>query len=627
MADVPPSENGESPLERVRRRLYSSATTPGASEHAEQPHTAPASAPTRNWKPEVAPKKGLSATAWFFIAAFVFFLGAGIIAGLILFLGGRSVGNDRMSITFEGPISLDGGEETSFDIIVENGNPVEAGEIALSINFPQEAFDPETMEPLGHYDASLEALTPGEFVRHPVRVVFFGAEDQEVVIPVKIEYRTPNSSAVFVKEETRTITIAQAPLSLRITALPELSSGQEITVKASVRSNAKEPLSNVALEAQYPFGFIPTATEPASIGADVFALGTLSPGEEQEVSITGVLTGEDGDERVFRFEAGILPSEEATALQTPSFTIAVAPVTISKSFLAVDVSLNQEEGDIVAAAGEGIEGLVTWINSVTSTIADAQIKIAFSGEAFDADSVGVGSGYYRSSDRTIVFDRTTEQGLSSLSPGETGAGAFRFSVRDSDALRLTRGPSASLTISVSGRKVDEGGREDVLQSTLVRTVKVQSALTLDAYATHSTGPFENSGPIPPVADTETTYTVIWKVSNTVNTVANVNVKAMLPSYVRFVGLTDPSTGISFNDFSQEVVWNVGEVAPGTTREGAFQIALTPSASQQGVAPIIVSNQQVAGFDRFVQKTVGGEVENLTTELRDPGFVAGDGRVK
>ncbi len=628
MADVPQSTEGEeSSLERVRRRLYATSSEKAPAQAvSSRTATAP---PTleRNWKPEVAPKKKLSVTAWFFIMAFAFFVVAGIAAALILFLGGRSVGNDRMSITFEGPISVDGGEETAFDIIVENGNPVEAGEISLSVNFPKEAFDPVTMEPLGHYATPLDSIAPGEFVRHSVRAVFFGAEDQEVSIPVVIEYRTPNSSAVFVKEETRTITIAQSALSLRVTALPELSSGQEITVKASVRSNAKEPLANVALEAQYPFGFTPTRTDPESIGGDVFRLGTLSPGEEREVTITGILTGEDGDERTFRFEGGVLPNGDATALQTPSFTVAVATVDITRSFLAVDVSLNQEEGDITATAGESIEGLITWINSVSSTIADAQIKISFSGEAFDSNSIGVGNGYYRSNDRTIVFDRSTEQGLQSLSPGETGAGAFRFSVPDRNALRLSRGPSATLTISVSGKKVDQGGREEVLQSTLVRTVKVQSELGLEAYATRNTGPFENSGPVPPVADTKTTYTIVWKVSNTVNTVANATVKATLPSYVRFVGLTNPSTGISYNEFAQEVVWLVGEVAPGTTREGAFQVELTPSVSQRGVAPIIVSDQEITGFDRFVQKNIGGAVEPLTTELMDSGFDAGDGRVE
>lgn len=625
MSDNLQEPEGVSPLERVRQRLYTSARQ-GASPAV--PGTPlPGISSAQGWKQEETKRKGLSGTAWFFIVALVFFIGAGLIAGLILFFGGRSVGNDRMDVSFEGPISIDGGEEMSFDIIVENGNPVDAGEISLSVDFPQEAYNPETMEPLSHYTASLDTLTPGEFVRHSVRVVFFGAEDQEVNIPVTLEYQTPNSSAVFVKEEMRTITLTQAPLSLRVTAVPELSSGQEITVKASVRSNAKEPIENVAVEVQYPFGFIPTATEPLAKKGGVFSLGTLSPGQEREISVTGVLSGEDGDERVFRFEGGILPNAEASALQTPSFTVAVAPVKITRSFIAVDVSLNQEEGDITAVAGESIEGLITWVNSVTSAIAGAEIKIAFSGDAFDADSVGVSNGYYRSNDKTIVFDRTTEQELNNLSPGETGVGAFRFALADAQALKNSRGPSAVLTISVSGRKVDEGGREEVVRSTLTRTVKVQSALTLDAYATRNTGPFENSGPVPPKPDTKTTYTIVWKATNTINTVANASVKAVLPSYVRFVGLSSPVGAVSYNDFSREVLWSPGEIPPGVTREALFQVELNPSVSQSGVAPAIVLDQHISGFDRFTQKNIEGTVGDITTELSDSGFTAGDGRVE
>lgn len=619
MAEVPNKEGGvDGALERVRQRLYTAKETASVApvevptEHQEPEH----------WTPEV-PKRRLSATAWFFIVAFGFFLVAGITALLIIFLGGRSVGNERISIQFESPVSVSGGEEISFDLVIKNENPVETSDLVLSIDFPEEAFDPVTMEPLSYYTDSLSNIAPGASVRHSVPVTFFGAEDQKVSVSVRLEYRTPNSSAVFVKEEVRDLTIATAPLSIRVTAPEDISSGQTVTLKASVRSNADEPLSQVAVKAEFPFGFTLTGSDPQPVGSQVFVIGNLLPGEEEEVTITGILIGEDGDERVFRFSGGVLRGEGATALRAPAFTLATKSVGISRSFISTDLSLNQSREDLIVSPGETLSGLISWVNSLTSSITDAEIEIALSGDALEFGSTAVANGFYRSSDRTIIFDESTESGLRNLSPAETGAGAFTILVKDANDLSALRGASGTFTVSVSGRRAGDGGREERLTGTVVRTVKVMTDLSLTASAVRTVGPFENSGPFPPEAEKETTYTILWEVENTINTTANVVVSAVLPSYVRYTGFANPS-GITYNDVSRTVTWTLGEVTAGTTREGAFQIALTPSSAQRGAAPVILTNIKLQGFDRFTQSSVGDDADALTTEIRnDPGFFSGD----
>lgn len=618
-------EGEESPLERVRRRLYEQAARPEASAPAA---AARVTGETQGWKPEAPKARGLSATAWFFVIAVGFFLVAGIAAALILFLGARTVGNDRMSVGFEGPVSVDGGEEVPFDVIIENGNPVTATEVMLTIDFPPEAFDPVTLEPLTHYSVSVPDLEPGAVARESVRVVFFGAEGQKVPLPVSLEYRTPNSSAVFVKEAEREVAIATAPLSIRVTAAPQIASGQRYAFTASVRSNADETLRNAALKIDYPFGFTALDSEPAPIGQNVFRLGDIAPGEEKEVTVRGILVGEDGDERVFRFTGGLLEDEEGTTIRMPAFTLATSDVTIAKSFLAVNLALNQETGDIVAAPGESVQGTLSFANALTSAITDGEIRIALSGDALDPDSVDVVNGFYRSSDRTIVFDKSTEPGLRNLAPGENGIGAFRFSLRSEDELASRKNATVVLTISVAGRRVDEGGASESLSSTLTRTVRLGTALSLASGAVRSVGPFENSGPYPPQADRETTYTVQWAVENSLNAVANATVSATLPTYVRYTGYADPSSGISYDEEARVVTWTLGELGASMTREGAFQIAVTPSVSQRGTAPVILVDQKISGYDRTTKRQVSGTAPDLTTDLADdPSFEPGDGDVR
>jgi len=624
MPDVPEQqkEGVESALERVRRRLYTSSRAPD--------QVAPSSYQTKNepehWQPE-PPKKGLSLTAWFFVVAFGFFLVAGITATLIVVLGGRSVGNERISIRFETSVSVSGGEEVAFDMIIENENPVEASDLSLTIDFPEQAFDPSTLMPRGHYVVPLETLLPGASVRHSVPVLFFGSENERVQIPARLEYRTPNSSAVFVKEDVRELTIATAPLSLRITAPSDISSGQQVALTASIRSNADEELADVAVKIEYPFGFTPLSTSIEPVGHNVFVIGTLRPGEEAEISITGSLIGEDGDDRVFRFEGGVLSSSGGVSLRTPSFTNSVKSILISRSFIATALALNQQKEDIVVSPGETISGLLTWANSLASTITDAQIEIALTGDVFDYSSVSVANGFYRSQNKTLVFEESTEAGLRSLSPGETGAGAFTLQMRTTEEIEELRNPTGTLTISVSGRRSEEGGREENLRGVLTRTVSVGTSLTLENSLVHTIGPFENSGPFPPEAEKETTYSVIWTVENSINTVANASVSATLPPYVRYTGFQEPET-ITYDDVTRTVTWALGEVAPGVRREGAFQIAVTPSTTQRGTAPLVLENVRLRGFDRFVQKDMVGLYDPLTTYTSgDPDFGSDTGRVR
>jgi hypothetical protein len=101
----------------------------------------------------------------------------------------------------------------------------------------------------------------------------------------------------------------------------------------------------------------------------------------------------------------------------------------------------------------------------------------------------------------------------------------------------------------------------------------------------------------------------------------------LPSYVRFTGGGNTQGGVTYNEATREVSWNLGDVAPGASREAAFQIALLPSVSQKGTSPTLVSDGTISGFDRFVQKQVNAAAPSIDTELKtDPAYQSSNGVV-
>lgn len=85
----------------------------------------------------------------------------------------------------------------------------------------------------------------------------------------------------------------------------------------------------------------------------------------------------------------------------------------------------------------------------------------------------------------------------------------------------------------------------MISESLTRTVKVNSSFQLSSRAVHYTGPFGNSGPMPPRVGQNTTYTILWSITNSSNDVSRAKVTAVLPLYVKWTGVSS-SGDVSFN---------------------------------------------------------------------------------
>jgi hypothetical protein len=483
-------------------------------------------------------------------------------------------------------------------------------------------------KPFDRYDDTVGDLGPGKAAVKNVSAVIFGEENQVYTIPVALEYKTENSNAVFVKKMDYVLTVTTSPISVTATSVSELSSGQPLTVSVSVRSNASKPLEDVALRAEYPFGFSVTKTSVESDNG-LFLLGSFEPGQEKKVTVTGVLTGENNDERVFHWSAGSVANSTGSTLGV-IFATAQSEVTITRPFLDISLTLDGNgSGTPTVSAGKTVQGVVQWRNTLNVPILDSQITVALSGTAFDPNSVSSQNGFYQSADTTIRFDRDTNSGLRSIAPGDTGVGTFSFDIKSGTTLAELRNPSVTLTVSASGRRVNEAGVPDTLSSSLTRSMKIATGLNLSSRAVRTVGPFTNTGPWPPTPDTETTYTIMLTAINDVNSIGGATATMTLPAYVRFTGLTSPNDGsITYVDSTRTVKWTIGEMAPGTSKQGAFQVAFLPSISQKGTSPNLVSAQTLTGTDRFTQTVVTSTAYPVSTQTTtDPAYDISDGSVR
>lgn len=561
--------------------------------------------------------------------SFAFFLIAIAISAYFIYGGSNVVSSKNIGIEIRGPATISGGEELSLQIAITNKNNVSIKLADLLVEYPDGTRNAtDVSKSLPRHRETLGTLAPGEVAQKTVKAVLLGSEDTKQDIKITVEYRIDGSNAIFFAEKTYVVTLISAPLSLLVSGIKEITSGQETDFTITITSNSNTIIKDALLSVEYPFGFeFKDASPLPSFTDSVWSLGDIQPEGKRIIKLHGVIVGENEEERVFRFSAGVKSERDEKELGV-ALTTFIKSIIIKKPFVGVSLALNGDQSSqYVSSIGDEIRADITWTNNMPVQVADGEIEVKLKGAPLDRFSISADNGFYNSSDNTITYSRETNSDLALLNPGESGRVAFSFSSLGLSSGNVFKNPEIILDISIKGKRTSENQVPQEINSSITRTVKLASDLSLTSRAVHFVGPFTNTGPIPPASEKETTYTIVWTINNSSNTVDNARVVAALPSYVRWIGQFSPSNeSITFNPVGGQIIWDAGSISPKSDvassgqKEIAFQIGFLPSISQIGSAPTLVGEQTITGFDRFTETNISSVKRVLTTRLStDPSF--------
>jgi hypothetical protein len=656
----PASEHEQEKIERLRRAMYSRAVSGKLGERERRELDFDEPMVGEDFIPEerhlsssnVAPRfiglarKGLW---WLLGLSIVFFIAAaGFFSYYFLFGGGSlSASANNIDIVVNGPPQIQSGEPVELQIVVTNRNSTSLGLAELVITYPQGTRSPtDFATDLQNQRITLGSIEPGGTRQGTVSAVLSGVEGTPSDVKVELEYRLGNSSALFTAVKDYNIVFASSPISIAIEGNKEVTVGQPVELTLTVTSNANAPLRDVLLNAEFPFGFklasaetdLPSIKPKPTIaqgGRGAFwQLGDLSPGQKRTITIRGALSGERGDERIFKFSAGTRTTPTGgldTPLADNSFRVVIA-----KPFLNLAVSVNgNAASDAVVSPGDNVTVSITWENNLDTAIANSVIVARLSGIQLDGSKVHSTDGFYRSSDNTLLWDKTTSGGaLANLAPKSHGSVGFSFAMPSSDDLKGIVNPRLTISINAAGNRLSESGVPENLQAVSTRKISLATDLKLTAQGLYYANPFGSVGPMPPKAGSETTYAIVFSVTNTTNKISGASVTAHLPPYVRWVGIYSPSTeNLSFNQTDGTVTWNIGEIGAGAglngspPRQAAIAIGFTPSTSQIGQEPVLLQNISLSGTDATTNAPVSRSTKDVTTNVAgDPGFSAANASV-
>lgn len=571
------------------------------------------------------------------IASVGFFVFAAAISTALIFGGHNNISSDNIGIEISGPVTVDGGKELDLDVTVTNKNNIDLQLADLRVVFPDGTRSADDLgDELKRLTDPIGDLPAGQSAKKQVRAVLFGQQNEKKQILIEIEYRVAGSNAIFTKDKTVDVVVTSSPINLSVSSLKEVNSKQDLEFSVDLVSNSSQILKNVIVRGDYGFGFTYTGADPKPfLGQNVWRIGDLQPGEKRSIRVRGRLEGQDGEDRTFHFAVGIQGAGDPKAMQ-PEFLAVAQTISIKKPFVSLDLTLDGSSNAFLpATAGRLVRGEIVWANNLPTKIRNVKVVAKLGGTLLDKSSVKVTDGFYSSLDNTITWDQKSTKAFSEVSPGDSGHLSFTFASvgQDIGTLDQFKNAELSLEVGVQGSRTDGVVASEVLATPVTKKVRFASDLAALARSTRSGGAFTNIGPIPPKAEKQTTYTVIWLLTNTTNSVDGVQAVATLPAYVTWLGnVSPPSENVAFDTTTGTITWNVGEVKAGVgfstaPRQLQFQVSLVPSVSQIGSTPVLVNELMIQGTDRYTGTPLQVSRSAVTTRTNsDPTFVNGSDTV-
>jgi hypothetical protein len=538
--------------------------------------------------------------------------------------------DDRVTVKIEGPSEVGGSQLNRFVISYSNTNRADLENAEMLVYYP-ETFRPEGGENMvmkgaftqvhigtvaGHSQGKIEF--PGKF---------YGSKGSVVYLRAVLRYKPSSASTEFQTENQLGITVQSSSLAIDVQAPLEVASDGKVEYRVDYINTSDIPLTNIRMKATYPSGFRFEGADPkTSEGEAIWYLGNLAPGQKGAIQITGSLEGVRDEAKVLKIQFGTFRGDG----EFLAYSEAEKITKIIASPLRVIQSVNGlAQADV--NPGDVLYYTIRYRNEGQIGLRDVILTVEIQGAPLDFARLRLLNGAYDSSRGIIRWKASDIAQLAYLAPGQ--GGEISFSVPVLSAIPMKSEADKNFRV-VSVAKIDSpdvptpAGANKIIGSNTLQ-VWVNSAPMVQAKGFYQDGRLPNTGPVPPKVGVETSYTLHWIVTNTTNDVDQVQVTASLPTGVKWLGKTDPtSENLVFNERTNQVTWNIGSLSAGVgnfrpAREVAFQVSITPESALVGREMTLLNETVLTAHDLFTKENLRATSSPKTTSLlEDDSLPAG-----
>lgn len=566
-----------------------------------------------------------------FFVVLIFFFTTLAIAGITLYEGRTVVSEELIALEILGQPFVDGGEELELQVRVQNFNEQALQLPDLVISYPKDSGEDAERVFLRR---SLQDINTKGRVTEEFDITLFGQEGDIREIEAILEYRIEGSSSIFIKQEVHQVIIRSTPTQIAIDAPDTIVRNQNVSIKVDVSSNSTTQVNDTLLRVRYPRGFeyISSSLVPG-FSNNTWYFENLGD-QRQTIEIIGRLAALEGQGKSFIFEYGKQSQFNKNEFET-IFNALTHTIDIQKSFIDSRIAVNNNNDDQSSIrGGDNIDVRIFYENTLDVALENVVLTANLSGDLYDKSKVNLQNGFYNSSNQTVIFDRTTNDSLALLEPGEEGE--FRFTLGGRDLVGsegVLSNPFAEITLDVEGT-TSNGDREEAFAVAQHR-VLANSDISVMPKVQYYEGPFINQGPMPPKVNVPTTYTLVFQVTNSSNEVDDAELTTFLPPYVEWLNIIAPSverTKVSFDPTTRQFKWRLGELRSGLgvgtnqPRQISVQVRIVPSVTQLDKDIALTGDVVLTGTDAFTDTGLNFRKNAVFNRLENRRVIGADGRV-
>ena len=515
-----------------------------------------------------------------------------------------SSANIDMSLTIN-PF-IEGGEASPLILTLHNRNTSPLQSARITLLYKQGNGSQDEQEKVEE-KRDIGDVQSNEYKKQDFSLVLYGSESETRDIVAKIEYKVPGSNAVFTKVVTTQVILRTPPISVAIEGPSTIASSQVGEYSFIVKNNSATTSAPAILQVQLPTMFLLKKSVPKSISrSNAWAIKPLAKGETQTIVLTGTLDGKQNEILTFSAKVGSQGDNNQTIgivyAQTSS------DVKVEASPLALSLSLmNNASGQDVLRYGDRVTLAIQYHNGSDQALEDISLTMLVSGEAAMYLSIDPTSGYYDSSKKSIVWNKSNVPDLAVIPPGASGE------VRVVVPIISKGNDSPVLSLDVQGTASSKSLKD--VSTTLSKTYAVEGGASLISSTQYKTSSITNTGPIPPRPNQETTYTVALLVSAQ-NTLAHAKTSFVLPVYVTWRGVTTDSSAVHYDTKTRTVTWEYGRLEQGKVASIEIGLSVRPSQSHVGGAPPITSGIILDAQEEVSHAHLRVALSPLTTALKN-----------
>ncbi len=539
--------------------------------------------------------------------------------GLIAFLawwGLTSFDEKKVEIKIEGPDRTVSGEEVNYVVIYRNNTRTTLEDIQLTFYYPENSIVPNQQDLVQTFD--LPDLQPSQEsqIKLPVRIVGFKQEAKEV--KAELSYQPEKISSRFSNQAEFSTIIFSVPLMVDFSLPEKLVSGQSFDFSLRYINQGETSLEDLEISMEFPQGFTLTSADPEAKEDNLWQIDSLLAGEESRIFMRGNIEGEKGESKSFKAQL----AKEKEGEKIP-YTQTARSLTISLSPLFVSQTINNAE-QYITRAGDKLNYQINFENTTDVGISNIVINAKIEGAALNFEELDLQEGSFDSEKQAISWKASNLPLLEYLGPHQKGA--IKFSVKIKDPIPINNYSDKNFTITntveidssdkpIALRDIEISGRSQLV-------TKIASGLRIKSQGYYHDEAMPGSGPIPPKVGETTTYTIKWRLLNSINDLSSVVVEASLPPHVKWLNQKSPnSADLRYQSSTGKLVWQVGDLPSLTgflspVKEVSFRVSITPSQVHLGSLMELIGQTKVTGHDNFTSLELIDTSRIIDTSLPD-----------